>query len=89
MTKLETLSLWGNQIGDAGVTALAGACASGALPKLTSLSLGGNKIGDAGCTALAEACARGALANLRTVNLGGNPGSSEPVEKVLRELRGE
>jgi hypothetical protein len=32
---VQTLSLYGNQIGDAGVMALANACASGSLAQLT------------------------------------------------------
>ena len=60
MAQLTELSLQGNKIGDAGVTALAGACASGALAKLTTLGLNGNKIGDPGCTALARRPSRGA-----------------------------
>ena len=52
------------------MSALASACASGALPQLTRLDLYNNKIGDAGLTALASACASGA--QLRTLYLGGN-----------------
>ena len=46
-----------------------------------------NQIGDAGVTALADACASGSLAKLTGVFLGGNPGSSEPVDKVLRDRK--
>ena len=42
MCYAQSLDLDDNQIGDAGVTALAGACASGALAKLTFVDLGGN-----------------------------------------------
>ena len=42
------LHLRDNQIGDAGVTALAGACASGSLASLRMLGLDENKIGDEG-----------------------------------------
>ena len=48
---------------------------------------GGNQIGDAGVTALAEALAKGAMPKLTNLYLSGNPGSSEPVDKVLRERR--
>ena len=45
---LKILSLYDNKIGDAGMTALAGAIASGSLGNLKILNLGANKIGDAG-----------------------------------------
>ena len=51
------------------------------------LYLNGNQIGDAGVLALAGACASGSLAKLTFVGLGGNPGSSEPVNKVLRDRK--
>ena len=46
MCPFQDLYLSGNQIGDAGVTALAGACASGALAQLQNLYLGGNSISE-------------------------------------------
>ena len=52
-----------------------------------TLKLQANKIGDAGVTALAEAAAGGSLAKLTFVDLGGNPGSSEPLDKVLRDRK--
>ena len=60
----QKLYLQFNQIGDAGVTALAQACAAGALAQCTTLVLGGNKIGDKGIEALSEALATGAMALL-------------------------
>ena len=39
---MQFLTLRDNEIGDAGVTALANACASGSLARLTNVSLGGN-----------------------------------------------
>ena len=42
LVSLETLLLSDNEIGDAGLTALADVCASGALAQLTVLNLGGN-----------------------------------------------
>ena len=51
------------------------------------LWLKNNKIGDTGVTALANACASGSLAKLTRVHLEGNPGSSEPVDKVLRDRK--
>ena len=61
-----------NNIGDAGLTALAKAVESGALTSLTTLELDGNAIGDDGMKALADACASGALAPGATIFLGGN-----------------
>ena len=46
LANVTTLSLGGNQIGDAGVSALAGACAGAALANLTKLFLSGNQISD-------------------------------------------
>ena len=51
------------------------------------LDLSYNQIGNDGVSALASACASGSLAKLTYVNLGGNPGSSEPVDKVLRDRK--
>ena len=55
MCHAQILRLDGNDIGDAGLTALAKAVESGALAQLTRLDLDTNRIGDAGLTALAEA----------------------------------
>ena len=51
----QKLYLAGNQIGNAGVSALASACADGALASLQMLIISRNNIGDAGATALANA----------------------------------
>ena len=48
---MQELYLYENKIGDPGVTALAKACATGALASVTILSLGGNQIDDAGVIA--------------------------------------
>ena len=72
MCHTQQLDLFNNQIGDTGVTALAEACARGALAKCTRLKIWGNQIGDAGCTALADACARGALPQCTVLRLSRN-----------------
>ena len=64
MCNMQVLHLHRNQIGDAGLSALAEAVGKGALPALKILTLGGNYIGDVGLTALADACASGALDHL-------------------------
>ena len=72
MCHTQDMWLYKNNIGDAGLTALAKAVESGALPALRILALNANKIGDAGLTALADACASGALAQLTTLGLAQN-----------------
>jgi hypothetical protein len=69
-----TQELWlsDNQIGDGGVSALASACAMGALPALISLQLAGNKIGNEGMIKFSEACASGALPSLWRLDLENN-----------------
>ena len=84
MCHTQTLSFSYNQIGDAGATALAEACACGALPQCRELGLSRNQIGDAGITALAQAIkpasegGMGALASLKQLWVGnehmGHPG---------------
>ena len=75
MSLCTVLILDGNQIGDAGCTALADACAIGALPQCQDLSLLRNRIGDAGITALAQAITpvseggSGALPQLKDLHL--------------------
>ena len=57
---VQTLYLDGNQIGDAGVTALADACASGSLASITSIYLQENKAIQVGKEAMRDiAKARG------------------------------
>ena len=64
MCHTQELRLNNNNIGDAGLTALAKAVESGALPRLKKLRMDYNSIGDAGMSALANACASGALDHL-------------------------
>ena len=47
MPNLKELYLWGNQIGDDGVAALASALRGGALPACTKIGLNGNPGSDA------------------------------------------
>ena len=69
MCHTQGLYLFDNQIGDTGVTALAEACARGALPQCRVLDLRRNEIRDAGITALADACAIGALPQCQVLSL--------------------
>ena len=68
LVKLKFLVLGGNQIGDAGVAALAEV--AGKLPQLKELQLRYNQIGDAGAAALAEVA--GKLPQLKRLDLTGN-----------------
>ena len=84
LRKLEELWLMGNQIGDAGVTALAEAAGKGTLPQLGSLYLGSNQIGDAGVMALAEAAGKGTLPQLKNLNLDCNSTISQQAKAALK-----
>ena len=64
MCHTQWLDLGFNNIGDAGLTALAKAVESGALDKLEYLRLDQNQIGDAGLQAFADAMGKGALDHL-------------------------
>lgn len=69
------LILSNNNIGDAGIAALAQAIkpgGSGALSQCTVLQLGSNTFGDAGIIALADACRRGALPKCQILSLDDN-----------------
>ena len=89
MCPLQKLWLYDNQIGDAGVTALALACAGGAMAQLETLDLSRNQIGDAGVTALASACAGGAMASLQTLVMDNGPlGVDHPKLKAACQERG-
>ena len=92
---LETLILWGNPLGDEGLTALvappppAGAPAAAAargLTKLKQLDLDYTQVANAGCAALAAALEGGALPALEEVGLEETPASAAAqaaVEKAL------
>ena len=69
MCHTQDLRLNYNQIGDAGVTALANACAGGALASLEKLYLSNTQIGDAGMQAFSTALAGGAMAQLQARSL--------------------
>ena len=63
--RLEQLILGGNQIGDEGCKALAGALSEGAAPRLKALDLGGNQIADQGLIILAIAIKGGRSPSLK------------------------
>ena len=88
LAQCQELDLSMNQIGDAGIAALAEAIkpvsegGSGALAQCQELELSLNQIGDAGLTALADACARGALPACTAIGVFGNPASKEAQQAV-------
>ena len=84
---LATLSLEGNRIGDAGVTALASAAERGALRTLRSLTLSRNLIGAGGVVALCAASRRGALVELRELNLFANRLRDSGIAALGAEVR--
>jgi len=71
LPRLRELSLHHNQIGEAGVAALARACEGGAAPlaQLSELHLFNNALGSAGLEALARACRGGAWPQLSHLDL--------------------
>ena len=72
MCHTQELYLDHNQIGDAGLTALAKAVESGALASLEWLWLNNNSIVDVGMQALASAVSKGALPQLKLLGLSDN-----------------
>ena len=80
LVKLRLLNLKDNQIGDAGVAALAEAADK--LPQLKTLFLSRNQIGDAGVAALAEAA--GKLPQLEELDLEGNLNISQQAKDALK-----
>ena len=89
LAKCTYINLGVNQVGDAGLSALAGALSSGALPALRILGLGNNNIGDVGLQAFADALGKGALASLKTLYVNDGPlGTEHPALKVACDARG-
>jgi hypothetical protein len=81
----QELRLDNNNIGDAGLTALAKAVESGALASLKYHLLQNNQIGDAGLSALAEAVGKRALASVSFIDLDHNK-ASEAGKKAMRDV---
>ena len=83
MPNLKRLDLFGNQIADDGVAALASALRGGAMPSCTEIYLSHNQISDDGVAALASALRGGALPACTKIDLNSNPGSGDPVKEAL------
>jgi hypothetical protein len=88
MWHTQVLGLSGNQIGDAGLSALAEAVGKGALAQLTHLFLERNQIGDMGMLAFADAVSSGALPALKSLllhsNKIGDPGMQTLADAVAK-----
>ena len=86
LTKLVTLDLSSNQMGEGAMAALVALVEEGAMPQLEGLALGNNQISDAGIAALATALRGGALPSCTSIYLDDNPGSDTPVEEELKSV---
>ena len=86
-TKLKTLLLNENKLGDGFVKSFAALLNEGGLTKVEWLDLQRNSISDQGMQELADAIERGGLPLCRTILLGDNPGSAAPVSEALKERK--
>eukprot|EP00964_Phaeocystis_antarctica_P027087 scaffold15254_cov73-Phaeocystis_antarctica.AAC.1 len=84
LTKLESLNLAGNKMGDEAMAALAALVEEGAMPNLKELWLWNNQISDAGMASLASALRGGAMPSCTDILLDDNPGSDAPVRLARR-----
>ena len=75
-----------NQIGNAGVAALARAFKKGALPQLKAMRLWKNEIGDEGMKALMAAAGGGGLVTLETLDVEFNDLSAEAIEALAEAI---
>ena len=85
LTKLWSLNLAGNKLGDGFVTSFVALLDEGGLAGVEKLDLSGNAISEQGMQELAAAIARGGLPSCTKISLDGNPGSAAPVEEALKE----
>ena len=85
LTKLTTLGLGFNQLGDGFVTSFVALLDEGGLAGVETLALPCNAISEQGMQELAAAIARGGLPSCTWINLDDNPGSAAPVEEALEE----
>ncbi|EOD20767.1 hypothetical protein EMIHUDRAFT_241839 [Emiliania huxleyi CCMP1516] len=88
-SRLETLQLFDNKIGDDGGKALAAVLGKeGAAPRLEALNLEFNKIGDEGCKALAAALGKeGAAPRLETLDFSFNKIGDEGCKALAAALK--
>mmetsp|Transcript_19508 Transcript_19508/g.39842 ORF Transcript_19508/g.39842 Transcript_19508/m.39842 type:complete len:127 (+) Transcript_19508:1003-1383(+) len=87
LVELDTLYLYNNQIGSAGVVALVDAlCAAGTPSSLVKLYLDNNRVGEEGVARLCEAITDGHLPALRSLQLSGNPAPAALVSDVVQSV---
>ena len=86
LPSLEMLHLWSNQIGDAGLAALAPALRQ--LPKLEVLFLSGSQIADQGLASLLAPPTAGVLPSLHNFYLDDNQITDEGFAALASALRG-
>ena len=93
MCHAQKLYLYNNDIGDAGIEALAKATINGAMANVTFLDLSVNQIGDNGMAAFAQAIkptsegGSGALAQLTWLSLTGNPASQSAQQAAKDAIK--
>ena len=87
LTKLTTLNLYGNKLGDGFVTSFVALLDEGGLASVEGLYLHNNAISEQGMQELAAAIARGGLPSCTAIVLGRNPGSAAPVEEAAKQRK--
>ena len=88
LTKLTSLDLGANKLGDGFVTSFVALLDEGGLAGVEELYLRDNAISEQGMQALAAAIARGRLPSCTEIVLRGNPGSAAPVEEAAKQRGG-
>ena len=88
LTKVTTLRLAGNKLGDGFVTSFVALLDEGGLAGVETLGLKYNAISEQGMQALAAAIARGRLPSCTEIYLDGNAGSAAPVKEAAKQRGG-
>ena len=88
LTKLTTLNLYGNKLGDGFVTSFVALLDEGGLAGVEALLLYDNAISEQGMQELAAAIARGGLPSCTQIELRANPGSAAPVKEAAEQRGG-
>ena len=88
LTKLTTLNLYGNKLGDGFVMSFVALLDEGGLAGVETVNLGFNAISEQGMQALAAAIARGRLPSCTAIYLRDNPGSAAPVAEAAEQRGG-
>ena len=88
LTKLTSLDLYRNELGDGFVTSFVALLDEGGLAGVETLVLSRNAISEQGMQELAAAIARGGLPSCTELWLVGNPGSAAPVEEAAEQRGG-